>query len=451
MAKILGLPKLSPTMEEGTLTRWIKREGDEVALDDIIAELETDKATMEWHAFEAGVLLKLLVPEGATLAPDTPVAVLGTRGEDISELLKSIEANASPANVTAGAGTESKPTVGESSADKEPSQAGIAEARARAADPQHEPRPSERDSARRPEGEPKPSERDGERRRSGSGVARVPASPSVRRLAREQGIDLASVHGTGPRGRIIQRDLEGATRQEALRPSGDGGEPPSRPPPKIVALSPTRRTIARRLAEAKRNIPHFYLNVDVDAGPLQRARQELNRSLEAEGEKLSFNDLMVLTCARALRRFPALNVSFVDDAIYQHQVVDIALAVAVLDGLVTPVIRDADKKDARTIAREVRELIELARSKQLKPDQMAGGTFSISNLGMYGIDDFSAIINPPQAAILAVGAIRTDEIAKSTRMRLTLSCDHRAIDGAVGAQWLSALRSLLENPICLLL
>lgn len=449
MAKILGLPKLSPTMEEGTLTRWIKREGDEVALDDIIAELETDKATMEWHAFEAGVLLKLLVPEGATLPPDTPVAVLGTRGEDISELLKRIEATTSPTNATAG--TESTTSVGESSADKKPSQAGISEDRARAQDRQNEPRPSERDSDGRPEGEPRRSEREDESRRSSSRVARVPASPSVRRLAREQGIDLTGVRGTGPHGRIIQRDLEGATKQEARRPSSDGGVSPSRPPPKIVALSPTRRTIARRLAEAKRNIPHFYLNVDVDAGPLQRARQELNRSLETEGEKLSLNDLIVLTCARALRRFPALNVSFVEDAIHQHQVVDIALAVAVPDGLVTPVIRDVDTKDARTIARELRELVEQARSKQLKPDQMAGGTFSISNLGMYGIDDFAAIINPPQAAILAVGAIRTDEVAKSTRMRLTLSCDHRAVDGAVGAQWLSALRSLIENPIRLLL
>ena len=428
MAKIIGLPKLSPTMEEGTLAQWTKKEGDAVEIDDLLAEVETDKATMEFRSFDRGVLLKILVDEGETLAPDEPVAIIGEEGEDISALLEEVEKR------RAGGGAKAEPEPAKSEPHKSTKDEAPAE------------------SSTKPSGAPDPAATSGER---------ILASPLVRRLAREQGLDLRQVEGSGPRGRIIKRDLEGAPKAGAAPSRGAArGE---RRPAEVVKASPMRKTIARRLTESKQTVPHFYLTIDVDAGPLVEARVQMNAVLArgvAKGDKppkVSFNDIVIKACAAALRRVPEVNASWHETEIHYHQVVDISVAVAVPDGLVTPVVRDADLKGVFEIGQEVRELAGRARDKKLRPEEMQDGTFSISNLGMYGIEEFAAVINPPEGALLAVGALRDDvvvvdgQVAAGKRMKMTLSCDHRVVDGAVGARWLAELKALLENPLALLL
>lgn len=418
MAKIVGLPKLSPTMEEGTLARWAKKEGDRIAVDDLVAEIETDKATMEWRAFDPGVLLKILAEEGAVLLPDAPVAIIGEEGEDIAALLAELEKGAGPAKPEA---VRAAPPA-EKAAAPEPPRAAPEAPRAA------------------PEAPP---------------GGRVLASPLVRKLAREHELDLRTVRGSGPGGRIVKRDLDAALAQP--RAAAPAAAPAGRQPPRVERLSSMRRTIARRLTESKQTVPHFYLTIDVDAEPLVKARAEVNAELEADGEKISLNDLIMKACAMALRRLPEVNASFAGDSIHFHQVVDISMAVAIPDGLVTPVIRDADRKGLREIAKEARELASRARAKKLAPEEMTNGTFSVSNLGMFGIEDFAAVINPPEGAILAVGAVREEPIVRGgqvvpgKRMRMTLSCDHRVVDGALGARWLQILRGLLEKPVLMLL
>ena len=421
MAKIVGLPKLSPTMEEGTLARWEKSEGDRVAVDDLIAEIETDKATMEWRAFDPGVLLKRLVEEGAVLEPDAPVAIFGEEGEDISKLLEEVESGAAKAEASKAEPAEAK----ESSSEAQSSEAQQAEA----------PQPS---------APPKKAARsDG----------RVLASPLVRKLGREHDIDLSTVDGSGPGGRIIKRDIDDYLSRP--RPSAPArGE---RQPPRVEKLSSMRRTIARRLTESKQTVPHFYLTIDFDASPILAARKQINEALAKGGEKASINDFILKACAAALREVPAANASFMGDAIHYHQVVDISVAVAVPEGLVTPVLRDADQKGIREIAAEVKELAEKARNKKLTLEEMQNGTFSVSNLGMYGIEEFSAVINPPEGCILAVGTLRDEPVVKDgqivpgKRMRVTLSCDHRVVDGAIGAEWLAAFKRIAESPVLMLL
>lgn len=418
MAKIVGLPKLSPTMEEGTLARWAKKEGDRIAVDDLVAEIETDKATMEWRAFDPGVLLKILAEEGAVLLPDAPVAIIGEEGEDIAALLAELERGAGPARPEA---VRAAPPA-EKAAAPEPPRAAPEAPRAA------------------PEAPP---------------GGRVLASPLVRKLAREHELDLRTVRGSGPGGRIVKRDLDAALAQP--RAAGPAAAPAGRQPPRVERLSSMRRTIARRLTESKQTVPHFYLTIDVDAEPLVKARAEVNAELEADGEKISLNDLIMKACAMALRRLPEVNASFAGDSIHFHQVVDISMAVAIPDGLVTPVIRDADRKGLREIAKEARELASRARAKKLAPEEMTNGTFSVSNLGMFGIEDFAAVINPPEGAILAVGAVREEPVVRGgqvvpgRRMRMTLSCDHRVVDGALGARWLQILRGLLEKPVLMLM
>ena len=410
MAKLIGLPKLSPTMEEGTLAKWVKQEGDKVGIDDLLAEVETDKATMEFRSFDKGVLLKILAPEGSVLVMDAPVAIIGKQGDDIEALIQ--EAEAWGAGSAEGTAAEAAPEP----ATPEPAPA-VAPVAAPAAAPVV----------------------------SGG---RILASPLVRRLARERGVDLQMVQGTGPRGRIIKRDLDGLA----------GGRPmPVRRAPRAEPLSSMRRTIARRLTESKQQVPHFYLTVDVDASPLMAARKDLNEELAAKGEKASVNDLIIRAVAVALRKMPAVNASFMGDSIHYHHNVDVSVAVSVPDGLVTPVIRDADYKSVAQISREVKALAQRARDKKLMPEEMMNGTFSVSNLGMFGVEEFSAVINPPEGAILAVGAVREEPVVESghvvpgRRMRMTMSCDHRVIDGALGAQWLQVLQGLLEHPIKLFL
>jgi pyruvate dehydrogenase E2 component (dihydrolipoamide acetyltransferase) len=417
MAKIIGLPKLSPTMEEGTLVAWTKKEGDEVEVDDLLAEVETDKATMEFRSFDRGVLLKILVSEGETLEPDVPVAIIGKAGEDIADLLAQVASASAPE-------AESAPE----------------------AQPEPEPAPeAESEPASSPEVAPAST--------AAPASGRVLSSPLVRKLAREQSIDLRTVEGSGPQGRIVKRDIESYSGPSAgvARASGE------RLPPRVVKASSMRRTIARRLTESKQTVPHYYLSIDVDIAPLSDAREAMNARLEAEGEKLSLNDLIIKASAMTLRRVPEVNASWMDKEIHYHQVVDISIAVAIDDGLMTPVIRDADRKGIAQIAREVRELAARAREKKLQPEEMSNGTFSISNLGMFGIEEFSAVINPPEAAILAVGTIRNeaviegDAIVPGRRMRFTMSCDHRVIDGATGAKFMAALKSTLESPVTMLL
>jgi len=406
MAKIIGLPRLSPTMEQGTLVAWAKKKGDRVEVDDLLAEVETDKATMEFRSFDAGVLLEILVTEGQALAPDAPVAILGEPGEDISALLE--EARLFAAASAAPSPRADPPAVSDAA----------------------QARPASSGST------PKAAPTSG----------RIVASPLVRRLAREQDLDLGQLTGSGPRGRIIKRDLDQAPAAP-LSPSVSPGREP-----RVEPLSPMRCTIARRLTQAKQQIPHYYLTIDIDAEPLLDARRVINAELEWDGEKASLNDLLIKACAVALRRYPRANASFMGDAIHYHQRVDISVAVAVPDGLVTPVIRDADRKGVAEIAREIRELATRAKAKRLRPEEMVDGTFSISNLGMYGIEQFAAVINPPEGAILAVGTVRDEPVVRGAdvvpgkRMRLTLSCDHRVIDGAVGAEYLALLRRLLESP-----
>ncbi len=412
MAKIVGLPKLSPTMEEGTLARWAKKEGDRIAVDDLVAEIETDKATMEWRAFDPGVLLKILAEEGAVLLPDAPVAIIGEQGEDIAPLLAQLEKGGAPA-------PSAKPEA-------------VPAAPAEKASPEAPPASTEAPPS-----------------------GRVLASPLVRKLAREHDLDLRTLRGSGPGGRIVKRDLDAALAQP--RAAAPAAAPAGRQPPRVERLSSMRRTIARRLTESKQTVPHFYLTIDVDAEPLAEARARINAELERDGEKVSLNDLIMKACAMALRRLPEVNASFAGDSIHYHQVVDISMAVAIPDGLVTPVIRDADRKGLREIAKEARELASRARAKKLAPEEMTNGTFSVSNLGMFGIEDFAAVINPPEGAILAVGTVREEPVVRGgqvvpgQRMRMTLSCDHRVVDGALGARWLQILRGLLEQPVLMLL
>ncbi|MBO6934866.1 MAG: pyruvate dehydrogenase complex dihydrolipoamide acetyltransferase [Deltaproteobacteria bacterium] len=422
MAKIVGLPKLSPTMEEGTLAKWVAKEGDTIDVDDLLAEVETDKATMEFRSFDKGVLLKILAEEGETLEPDTPVAIIGEKGEDIAALIEE-------AKSAGGGGSESK---SESKSDSK----------------------SESESESEPKSEPEPkAETQKPKRPSGD---RIFASPLVRKTAREEDVDLADVKGSGPHGRIIKRDLDayleggGAKRQA---PSGGSGW--ERKPPVVEKASQMRKAIARRLTESKQTVPHFYLTIDVDASGLVATRKEMNANLV--DEKVSFNDLVIKAAAMALRRFPRANASWVDGEIHWHQVVDISVAVAVQDGLVTPVVRDADRKGVLAISMEVRELAARARDKKLKPEEMQNGTFSISNLGMYGVQEFAAVINPPEGALLAVGAlrdaptVRDGQLVAGKKMKVTLSCDHRVVDGAVGAQYLQHLQRFLETPSTMLL
>jgi len=412
MAKIIGLPKLSPTMEEGTLVRWAKNEGDLISVDDLIAEIETDKATMEFRSFDPGVLLKRLVLEGTTLTPDQPVAILGKAGEDFSKLWNEGGAVVAAHAKDAGPAPEAPaaPTVSE---------------------------------------------------RAEGGAPRLITSPLVRKLARERALDLSQITGSGPHGRIIKRDLDAALASPArpVAPVIDIKRDVVQPAPATsgqrTPLSAMRKTIARRLSESKREVPHFYLFADVEVSALLAARTLLNAELAADA-KLSINDFVLTAVSRALRAVPTCNVSFHDDGIQHYPSVNLSVAVSIEGGLVTPVIREADRLTLGEIGAEMRRLAARARARQLTSAELEGGTFSVSSLGMFGVDSFAAILNPPQAGILAVGAVRDEPVVREgqvvagKRMSLGLSADHRAIDGADAAKLLAAIKSRLETPLRLL-
>ncbi len=475
MAKLLEMPKLSPTMEEGQIASWSKKEGDAVQVDDLLAEVETDKATMEFRSFDKGTLLKILSPAGTVVKLGQPVAILGEPGEDVSALVSGAGGGGGPKSEKGAAGddTEKSEEPGKPAAKSEANADDAAVAgdeKAAEAPKKKAAQTSPGEAAPRakaaPEPEPRSEEdepRDDEPSASRSADGRLKASPYVRKIAREQGLSLDGVTGSGPHGRIIARDLEGVTAAPKraapagrAAPASPSAEPEKRP------LSMMRKAIARRLTESKQTVPHFYLSIDVDAEPLHLLREQINADLAAMGElapvaKLSFNDMIVKAVAIALVQVPTCNAQFTPEAILIHKRVDISVAVAVDDGLVTPVVRSADRKSVAEIGSEIRELAGRAKAKKLKPEEMSNGTFSISNLGMYGIDDFAAVINPPEGAILAVGQVRREPVVKGEaivpgrRLGMTLSCDHRVVDGAVGATFLKALRGLIEHPSPILL
>ncbi len=428
MGKILDMPKLSPTMEEGVLSAWHKKEGDSVDVDDLLAEVETDKATMEFRAFDRGTILKLLVPQGAQVKLGQPVAILGNAGEDITPLLAKIGPTPSQAPTAAPTPTPTPPPA-----------------------PTPTPTPT-------PKGSPLDrTERDDSP--SAATEGRVLASPYIRKTARDRGIDLQGAAGSGPGGRIVPSDLDRlqGSRAVVVSPGAAPLTSAALAQPEVRPLSMMRKTIARRLTESKQSVPHFYLSIDVDAAELSGLRERINHELSAsDGGKISVNDLLVKACATALVRVPECNAQFAGDSILVHKRVDISVAVAIPDGLVTPVVRNADQKTVVAIAREVRDLVARARAKKLRVEEMQDGTFSISNLGMFGIDTFSAVINPPEGAILAVGQTRDVPVVKDgsvvpgKKLAMTLSCDHRVIDGAVGAAFLAELRGLIEHPMRIL-
>ncbi len=479
MAKILEMPKLSPTMEEGVLSAWHKKEGDAIAVDDLLAEVETDKATMEFRSFDKATLLKILVAPGSEVKLGQPVAIIGEAGEDVSALAgqagsaaPAAPAKSEPASEPAKEAPPARDTTAAASAAPGALAPAVPQApRAPPTTPPPETAPP--DAQRKPpvvnalERASFPGQTSTDGGGEGPDGARVLASPYVRKVAREKGIDLKGAQGSGPRGRLLPSDLEAMTTQSSP-PAGALVRAPSAPAgpalaaPEVRPLTPMRKTIARRLTEAKATVPHFYLTIDADVAELVKLRGQINAEMtpkdgasngDPQATKVSVNDLLIKACALALVRVPECNASFSPDAILIHKRVDISVAVAIPDGLVTPVVRNADQKSVAAIAREVRELAGRARSRKLKPEEMADGTFSISNLGMFGIDEFAAVINPPEGAILAVGQVRDVPVVESgavvagQRLAMTLSCDHRVVDGAIGASFLAELRRLIEHPM----
>jgi pyruvate dehydrogenase E2 component (dihydrolipoamide acetyltransferase) len=467
MAIAVEMPKLSDTMEEGVVSAWQAEEGDEVEAGDVIAQVETDKATMDLEVFDDGVLLKKVVGEGETVPLGELLVVLGDEGEDISDTLE--EYGLAGGENGAAAEPDDAEESGEQEEDVEtrPDAASREESDTDDDDNVGTRRAVSENGDAQAEGEAQE-----ETREAPSGNGRIKASPLARRMAGENDIDLAGVEGSGPHGRIIKRDIEailsGDVEAQPEEPAGDGAfERPSEAMPQpeeelydAEPISQMRKTIAQRLAASKFTAPHFYLTVDVDAAPLMNAREQLNAlAEEREEQRLSVNDLITKACAVALKDHPQVNASYLEDEgeVRRYKQVHVGIAVAVEEGLLTPVIRNADGKGLAAIAEETRDLAGQARNKELQPEDYEGATFTTSNLGMYGIEEFTAIINPPNACILAIGAVREEpvveegEVVPGQRMKLTLSCDHRVVDGATGAEFLQTLQGLLEEPMGMLL
>jgi pyruvate dehydrogenase E2 component (dihydrolipoamide acetyltransferase) len=433
------LAKLSPTMEEGTVVKWTKQEGDAVKVGDVLAEIETDKANMEMEALGAGILRKVLVPAGAKAPVGALIGVIADAGEDIAGLLAEASA-AAPAAAPPAAPAAAPAAAAPAAAAPAPPPPPVAVTLAPAS------------------GTPPPAPA-----AATAPGGRVKASPLARAIAAQRNVPLASVAGSGPGGRIVKRDVEGylasppapaPARPAATLPSRSAAPVPSEPPGTAIPLTSMRRTIAKRLAESMYTAPHFYVTVEIDMDAAVSLREQL---LAGEDVKVSYNDLVLKACARALTRFPTVNASWTGEAIQTHAEVHLGVAVSLPEGLITPVVRNADRKHLVDISREVKELAARARDKKLKPEEYTGSTFTVSNLGMFDVVEFTAIINPPESCILAVGAVRKvpvvrgDALAVGHRMKVTLSSDHRVVDGALAAQFLAEVRRLLENPAALLL
>jgi pyruvate dehydrogenase E2 component (dihydrolipoamide acetyltransferase) len=442
------MPALSPTMEKGNLAKWLKKEGDKVKSGDVIAEIETDKATMEVEAVDEGTIAKILVPEGTQDVPvNDVIAVLAGDGEDVK---------------AAGAAAPKPAPKAEAPAPKP------APAAAPAAAPAPAPAPQVAAPPIAPAATPAPQT---------NGHGRIFSSPLARRLAKDAGIELARIMGTGPHGRIIARDVEEAKSGKGLKapaaaPSAGPAIAPSMSDKQILALfepgsyevvphDGMRRTIAQRLTASIQNVPHFYLTIDCDIGKLLVAREEINAAAPKDKEKkplykISVNDFVIKAMAVALQKIPNCNVSWTESGMLKHKHSDIGVAVAMPGGLITPIIRKAETKTLSTISNEMKDFAGRARARKLKPEEYQGGTTAVSNLGMYGINHFTAVINPPHATILAVGTseerpvVRDGKIEIASMMSVTLSCDHRAIDGALGAELIGAFKQLIENPVMMM-
>ena len=434
MATNILMPALSPTMTEGTLARWLKKEGDVIKAGDVLVEIETDKATMEVEAVDEGVLGKILVADGTEgVAVNAPIAVLIEAGE----AMPSDAPKATPAPAAA-----------------QPAPASMAPAAA-------PPQPAAQPAVAAP-------------------GDRVVASPLAKRMAQQAGVDLADLKGSGPNGRIVKADVEAASRGGASKTSAPAAAPakvaaPAPAPAPAAAKTPAppitaphtsipnssmRKVIARRLSEAKATVPHFYVSMDIEIDALLKLRAELNARSPKDGAgafKLSVNDLVIKAAAATLKRIPRVNASYTEDATILYDDIDISVAVSIADGLITPIIRNADIKGLATISNEMKDLAARAKSGKLKPEEFQGGSFSISNMGMFGVSNFAAIINPPQAAILAVAAgtqrpvVKNGALAVATVMTCTLSVDHRVVDGALGAEWLAEFKKIVEDPMSLML
>jgi pyruvate dehydrogenase E2 component (dihydrolipoamide acetyltransferase) len=489
MATQVVMPKLSPTMEEGQLSRWLKKEGDKVSVGEGLAEIDTDKATMEAQALASGVLRKILVGEGETVPLGTIIAIIGEADEDISGLVSEASSGAAQAgrkesieDSTQGRAYGAPDELGSVVPGGERTQATI-QGQPIKGDVGVEPstkRPDARGGEARSEQQAEPSQQarssvsdsSGNGRRGQTG-GRLLVSPIAARMAAEAGINLHDLSGSGPNGRIVKRDIEAAmsaapaearaTQQPAapqqqqapqqtqqfVQPAVEGAAPY-----REENVTTMRATIARRLVTSIGPVPHFFLTTEIEMDRAAELRRQLNE-LDAEN-KVSINDLVIKVVAVSLMQHPAVNASFQEKTIRYYGRADIGVAVAVEDGLITPVVRGADSKSVGQIAREVRELAERARTRRLKPEEYTGATFSVSNLGMFGIDEFTAVINPPEGAILAVGAmtpkpvVRGGEVVVRQLMRVTMSCDHRVIDGATGAKFLQTFKKILENPLYLL-
>jgi len=439
------MPALSPTMEKGNLAKWLKKEGDKVKSGDVIAEIETDKATMEVEAVDEGTIAKILVPEGTQDVPvNDIIAVMAGDGEDVK---------------AAGAGAGAAPAPKPAEAPK-PAAAAAAPAPAPAPAPAAAPAPAPQAAAVK-----------------GNGQARIFSSPLARRLAKDAGIDLSRINGSGPHGRVVARDVGDAKSGKGLKapaaaPAAGPGLAPSMSDKQILALfeegsyeivphDGMRRTIAQRLTASVQTVPVFYLTMDCDIGKLLVAREEINAAAPKDKEKkplykLSVNDFVIKAMAIALQRIPNCNVSWTEAGMLKHKHSDIGVAVAMPGGLITPIIRKAETKTLSAISAEMKDYAARARARKLKPEEYQGGTTAVSNLGMYGINHFTAVINPPQATILAVGTseerpvVRGGKIEIAQMMSVTLSCDHRAIDGALGAELIGAFKQLIENPVMMM-
>ena len=440
----LQMPALSPTMEEGTLAKWLVKEGDSVSSGDLLAEIETDKATMEFEAIDEGVIAKIVVPEGTeNVKVGAVIAIIAEEGEDAGDIEAPAEAKEKQAEKPAVKTEKPDQKTGKETADKE------------------EAKPAS----------PPPAAKSS----SGSGDDRLKVSPLARRLAEQKGVDLAAVEGSGPNGRIIKADIDAAEGGTVRQAEGEGAgeksvraEPVEAPakqsstssdfdiPHTAEKLSGMRKTIARRLTEAKQTIPHYRVSIDVNIDKLLKLRGELNASLESRGIKLSVNDLLIKAQAVALMQAPDSNVSYTEDNLIRYQRADIAVAVSIPGGLITPIITSADTKSLSAIATEMKDLAERAKAGKLKMHEYQGGTASLSNMGMFGVTTFDAVINPPQGMILAISAgikkpvVIDDSVQIATIMTATGSFDHRAIDGATGAAFMKAFKETVENPLGML-
>ncbi len=437
MATNILMPALSPTMTEGTLSRWLKKEGEAIKAGDVIAEIETDKATMEVEAVDEGVLGRILVQDGTEgVKVNEPIAVLVGAGEAVP----AAEAPAPAAKPAPAPATKPAPA------------------------PAATPAPSAAQS-RTPAAEARPNGH-------AAGAERIFASPLARRMAAQAGIDLSALKGSGPNGRIVRADIEAAQKgpqaaapapasAAAPTPAARAPAPAISAPHRLVPHSSMRKVIARRLTEAKSSVPHFYVSMDIEIDALIGLQNQLNAKSPARDQPgayfITINDLVIRGAGATLRRVPEVNASWTDDGMVFYDDVDISVAVAIPDGLITPIIRRADQKGLLTISREMRDLATRARAGKLKPEEFQGGGFSISNMGMFGVSEFSAIINPPQAAILAVATgakrpvVKNDALTIATVMTCTLSVDHRCVDGALGARWLREFKTIIEDPLSLML